>query len=363
MQRSQSSGFDVLDLGRRAGDPGVVDQNVEATQLAPHVGEEPLDVGKKRDVGDALRHRGQSAPRLGERGPVDVADVNTRAVLDEGLRDRPADPGGTRGHQHAQTLCGHVHSHLPVVPPPAVASRAARRGSVARSAPLESALDERLARNRNRDRMAVARREGGRRRSPALAARGHRHGELVLPRSTGCSRGAGIRRRRSRRHRLRRGPGLVHRPAHRLRRRAGARRRARPAGDRHRHAGSDRREPGAPRVVACLDARMGEVYYAASNTARGRARSDSPGLRRPGAVAPPEGNDWIGCAPASRWVARRSWAGTAPGLDGVVSRSIPRGGGDSAARGAATRGGRGRRPGGGGARYLRDNVALKRSER
>jgi hypothetical protein len=34
-------------------------------------------------------------------------------VLDEGLGDRTADPGGTRGHQDAQTLCGHVHSDLP----------------------------------------------------------------------------------------------------------------------------------------------------------------------------------------------------------------------------------------------------------
>jgi tRNA threonylcarbamoyladenosine biosynthesis protein TsaB len=59
-------------------------------------------------------------------------------------------------------------------------------------------------------------------------------------------------------------------------------------------------ECGAPRVVACLDARMGEVYYSALERNDGK-----PGNRwievipalcvAPGAVPKPPGEGWIGC--------------------------------------------------------------------
>jgi len=60
-------------------------------------------------------------------------------------------------------------------------------------------------------------------------------------------------------------------------------------------------ESGAARVVACLDARMGEVYYAAlvkeeGGTQGGRWREVVPArCTRPAEFAPPPGEDWIGC--------------------------------------------------------------------
>ncbi|HEX6692227.1 MAG TPA: tRNA (adenosine(37)-N6)-threonylcarbamoyltransferase complex dimerization subunit type 1 TsaB, partial [Burkholderiales bacterium] len=55
-------------------------------------------------------------------------------------------------------------------------------------------------------------------------------------------------------------------------------------------------EAGAPRVVACLDARMGEVYYAALEKQAGRWREAVPlQCVAPDAAPPPPGDGWIGC--------------------------------------------------------------------
>src|SRR3970040_1633831 len=55
-------------------------------------------------------------------------------------------------------------------------------------------------------------------------------------------------------------------------------------------------ESGAPRVVACLDARMGEVYYSALERRGGRRREGVPAqsVARERAPRPP-GADWVGC--------------------------------------------------------------------
>jgi tRNA threonylcarbamoyladenosine biosynthesis protein TsaB len=55
-------------------------------------------------------------------------------------------------------------------------------------------------------------------------------------------------------------------------------------------------ESGATRVVACLDARMREVYYSALERHDGRWREVIPALcAAPAAVPKPPGEGWIGC--------------------------------------------------------------------
>jgi tRNA threonylcarbamoyladenosine biosynthesis protein TsaB len=55
-------------------------------------------------------------------------------------------------------------------------------------------------------------------------------------------------------------------------------------------------ESAAAQVVACIDARMREVYYAALEKRDGRWRETVPGqCVSPQAAVPPPGGDWIGC--------------------------------------------------------------------
>jgi tRNA threonylcarbamoyladenosine biosynthesis protein TsaB len=55
-------------------------------------------------------------------------------------------------------------------------------------------------------------------------------------------------------------------------------------------------ESGAARVVACLDARMREVYYSAHEKHEGRWREIvSPRCVPPADVALPSGDGWVGC--------------------------------------------------------------------
>ena len=49
------------------------------------------------------------------------------------------------------------------------------------------------------------------------------------------------------------------------------------------------------KVIACLDARMGEVYHASFvKTAEGWLTQDAPGVSKPDAVPKVVGNDWVG---------------------------------------------------------------------
>jgi tRNA threonylcarbamoyladenosine biosynthesis protein TsaB len=55
-------------------------------------------------------------------------------------------------------------------------------------------------------------------------------------------------------------------------------------------------EAGAPRVVACIDARMREVYYAALEKRAGRWRETIAGqCVAPQAAPRPPGDGWVGC--------------------------------------------------------------------
>ena len=96
-------------LRGRPGDAGVVDQHVQAAETLSHLGEQPLDVRELRHVGAVCVTPGRSFGRFASAFVVDVADVDSRPVLDERARDRPADAGGARGHEHSQAFGGIFH--------------------------------------------------------------------------------------------------------------------------------------------------------------------------------------------------------------------------------------------------------------
>jgi tRNA threonylcarbamoyladenosine biosynthesis protein TsaB len=116
-------------------------------------------------------------------------------------------------------------------------------------------------------------------------------------------------------------------------------------------------ESGAVRVVACLDARMGEVYYSALEKQAGRWREVVPAQCVPPARAPrPPGAAWVGCG--SGFAAYgdmgfdRVYPEIHPGAAAVARLAAPRlaaGEGVDAARVAPV--------------YLRDKVALTTEER
>lgn len=116
-------------------------------------------------------------------------------------------------------------------------------------------------------------------------------------------------------------------------------------------------ELGAPRVVACLDARMGEVYYAALEKNGERWREAIPAqCVAPDRAPRPSGGGWVGCG--SGFAAYgdmgfdRVYPGIHPGAAAVARLAAPRlaaGEGVDAARAAPV--------------YLRDKVALTVEER
>ena len=58
---------------------------------------------------------------------------------------------------------------------------------------------------------------------------------------------------------------------------------------------------GADKVIACLDARMGEVYHAAYHKSGGNwIEMHAPALHKPDGVPQVEGGDWVGCGSAFR---------------------------------------------------------------
>ena len=114
----------------------------------------------------------------------------------------------------------------------------------------------------------------------------------------------------------------------------------------------------APRVVASLDARMGEVYYAAlERTQAGRWREVVPAQCVAPARAPrPPGDGWVGCGSGFAAYGDLGFAAVHPeihpGAAAVARLAAPRlaaGEGVDAARAAPV--------------YLRDKVALTTEER
>ena len=124
------------------------------------------------------------------------------------------------------------------------------------------------------------------------------------------------------------------------------------------------RETGSDRVVACIDARMSEVYHAAYRRTGDRwSEQVAPALAKPGEVPVPPGADWLGCGsgfaayggrlaallgpalvavradlrPSARAVLELAWPEFAAGKGADAATAVPV--------------------------YLRDKVALKTSER
>jgi tRNA threonylcarbamoyladenosine biosynthesis protein TsaB len=120
-------------------------------------------------------------------------------------------------------------------------------------------------------------------------------------------------------------------------------------------------EAGARRVVACLDARMREVYYAALEK-HGEDWREVIGAQciAPHAAPRPPGGGWVGCGSgfaafpdmAARLGVESSFAGVHPAAAAIARLAAPRlarGEGVDAAAAAP--------------RYLRDKVAFTRDER
>ena len=123
-------------------------------------------------------------------------------------------------------------------------------------------------------------------------------------------------------------------------------------------------ECDADKVVACIDAHMGEVYHAAyAKTGSGWDEVSAPGVYKPEAVPVPPGRGWIGCGDGfavhrERLAARfgdrvaEIRAGAAPNARAVLKLAMPRfaaGEAKDAATAVPV--------------YLRDKVALKTGER
>jgi len=113
---------------------------------------------------------------------------------------------------------------------------------------------------------------------------------------------------------------------------------------------------GAPRVVACIDARMNEVYYAALERRGGRWVETVPvQCVAPQAAPRPPGQDWVGCgngfAVYGDMGLKRILAEIHPGAVAVAQLAAPRlaaGEGVDAAAAAPI--------------YVRDKVAFTRQE-
>ncbi len=121
---------------------------------------------------------------------------------------------------------------------------------------------------------------------------------------------------------------------------------------------------GADKVLACLDARMGEVYHGAYLRSGGEwIEIHAPGLYRPDAVPQVEGGDWTGCGSGFRV----HGAVLAQGYQGSIARvdadAVPHA---SAILRLALRvfaAGQGVDAAAAVPLYVRDKVALKLSER
>lgn len=121
---------------------------------------------------------------------------------------------------------------------------------------------------------------------------------------------------------------------------------------------------GAARALACLDARMGEVYHAAFERRNGALHEIIPaGLARPDALPLPPDGGWTGCGPGFAAHRAALVARLGARLDAVRPEVLPTAA--AVLRLAAPRfaAGEGSDPAAAAPVYLRDRVALKTAER
>jgi tRNA threonylcarbamoyladenosine biosynthesis protein TsaB len=121
---------------------------------------------------------------------------------------------------------------------------------------------------------------------------------------------------------------------------------------------------GRPRVIAALDARMGEIYHAAyEKNNDGWAVPSVPCLCKPGDAPPLSGNDWFGAGSgfaAHGEALQQRYAGQLQAVDGTA---IPQAAAIAVLGAAQFAKGRGMDAAQALPLYLRDKVALKTSER
>ena len=121
---------------------------------------------------------------------------------------------------------------------------------------------------------------------------------------------------------------------------------------------------GRPRVIAALDARMGEIYHAAYEKHQdGWAESSAPGLCKPGDAPLLSGDDWFGAGSgfaAHGAALQERYAGR---LQGIDAAAIPQAAAIAVLGAAQFAKGLGVDAALALPLYLRDKVALKTSER
>jgi len=121
---------------------------------------------------------------------------------------------------------------------------------------------------------------------------------------------------------------------------------------------------GATKVIACLDARMGEVYHAAYIKESGEWQTVlAPGLYKPDAVPAVSGNDWVGVG--SGWqtyteVLSHAYSGQ---LQGTQPLLLPTASAILKLAQPVFAGGQARPAGEAMPIYIRNRVALKTAER
>ncbi len=123
-------------------------------------------------------------------------------------------------------------------------------------------------------------------------------------------------------------------------------------------------DSGADRVIACIDARMGEIYHAAyRRTARGWEALNAPELVLPEDMPVPDDGGWVGCGSGFRAHSAALAQRCGQRLARVVPDALPRA--SAMLRLAIPRlvAGGGKDPAEAVPLYVRDKVALKTHER